>query len=88
MIGLYLGAVALGLAWGWLAHHLHRPARKRRRSLAVLATVSAVVTLFFGWQLGGGIAATFAGAAVVGAMGYGAWWEEVTRRAARPSADQ
>lgn len=82
MLATGLGSLAIGLTWGWLAHHLQGPARRRRRNLAILVTATVAAALVYAWQLGGRAAIVFAAAAVVGAMAHGAWRETIASRVA------
>lgn len=47
-----IGPICVGLVWGWLADHLHRPATRSARSLTVLLLATATAGAYHGWRLG------------------------------------
>lgn len=77
----YTGALAMGLVWGWLGHHVVLPTRRRVVSLGAVLSLTAAAAAFQTWPSDRWAALAFALAALAGALGYGAWRDGLRRQA-------
>ena len=77
---MLVGSFAIGLTWGWLLALVQRPARDRRRSLAILTVATGLVLALQGWASGAGALAAAVVGVLVGLAAHGAWIASLEQR--------
>jgi hypothetical protein len=82
-----LGAVLVGVVWGWALVLVAARAPCGRGSSVASVLASAIMALGLGVIRGGPVVLWFAAGAVAGLLAHAAWLEDLRRRCARRQAE-